>query len=123
MEKDIVQMLIAQVEKIDNRLSDSMVKQAELGADVKHMSNSVDQIKEDIAEIQSVQNEHSSDIKEIKEKLLDSQSFKEFALDFAKNHPVICLVLILMVVNIILVSVGLPIINIHAIWLTLSAGA
>lgn len=123
MEKDIVQMLIAQVEKIDNRLSDSMVKQAELGADVKHMANSVDQIKEDIAEIQSVQTEHSSDIKEIKEKLLDSQSFKEFALDFAKNHPIICLVLILMVVNIILVSVGLPIINIHAIWLTLSAGA
>lgn len=123
MEKELVNLMMQQIEKMDNRLSESMVKQAELSSDMKHMSQSVDEIKEDIAEIQSVQLEHSNDIKEIKDKLVDSQSFKEFALEFAKNHPIICLVLILMVVNIVLVSVGLPILNIHSIWSTLVAGS
>ncbi len=122
MDKEIVNLMIQQIEKMDNRLSESMVKQAELGSDMKHLAESVDEIKEDISEIQSVQMEHSIDIKEIKDKLVDSQSCKEFAIDFLKNHPILCLILVLMLVNIILVSLGLPLINISAILATLSAG-
>lgn len=122
MEKELINLMMQQIEKMDNRLSESMVKQAELGSDMKHLAESVDEIKEDISEIQSVQMEHSIDIKEIKDKLVESQSFIQFVLGFAKEHPIITLTIALMMVNIILVSLGLPLIDIHAIWTALVAG-
>jgi len=122
MDKDVLQFMISQIEKIGTQQEAILVKTAELAVEQKHLSNSVDEIKDDVSGIQDVQNQHTNDIKEIKEKLLESQSFREFAIEFAKNHPIICLVLILMVVNIVLVSLGLPLINIHAIWTTLVAG-
>lgn len=123
MDKEVVQFMMTQIEKIGAQQEAILVKTAELAVEQKHLSNSVDEIKEDVSGIQDVQNQHTADIKEIKEKLLESQTFKEFAKEFAKNHPIICLILILMVVNIVLMSIGLPILNIPSIWSTLIAGS
>ena len=122
MEKEVIQFMMTQIEKIGTQQEAILVKTAELSVEQKHLSHSVDEIKEDIASIQTVQIEHSSDIREIKEALTDNQSFKDFVIEFAKTHPIISFIIFLMVVNIVLTSIGLPIIQLAPIWATLVGG-
>lgn len=123
MEKEVIQFMMTQIEKIGTQQEAILVKTAELSVEQKHLSHSVDEIKEDIASIQTVQTAHTEDIREIKESLKESQSFKDFAKEFVLNHPIISFMLLMMIVNIVLTSVGLPIIQLAPIWASLSGGA
>jgi negative regulator of replication initiation len=123
MDNEVVQFMMTQIEKIGTQQEAILVKTAELSVEQKHLSHSVDEIKEDIANIQTVQIEHTNDIREIKESLKDSQNFKDFAKEFILGHPIISFMLLLMLVNIILTSIGLPIIQLAPIWASLSGGA
>ena len=108
--------MLNRMDKITDQQTEILVKQSELSADQKHLSDSVNEIIEDIDQIKSVQALHTDDIRAIKESLKGNQCFKEWVLEFAKTHPVITLVVILMFVNMVLVSLGLPLIDISTIW-------
>lgn len=123
MDKEIIAQMLSTIEKVKDQQSEILVKQTELSVEQKHLSKSVDEIKDDIASIQTVQTAHTEDIREIKESLKDAQSFKDFAKQFILNHPIISFMIFLMVVNMVLTSVGLPIIQLAPIWATLSGGA
>lgn len=116
MDKEVLQFMISQIEKIGSQQEAILVKTAELAVEQKHLSNSVDEIIEDLDEVKTVQSLHTDDIRAIKESLKDSQCFKEWVLEFAKSHPIITLIVILMFVNMVLVSLGLPLIDIGTVW-------
>ena len=106
MEKELINLMMQQIEKIGTQQESILVKQTELSVEQKHLSKSVDEIKDDIASIQTVQTAHTEDIREIKESLRDSQSFKDFAKEFILGHPIISFMLFLMLVNIILTYIS-----------------
>ena len=122
IDKELITQMLNRMDKITDQQTEILVKQSELSADQKHLSDSVDEIKEDISEIQIVQTQHTDDIRSIKESLKDSQSFKDFAKQFILDHPIISLMLLLMLVNIILGSLGLPIVQLAPLWATLVGG-
>lgn len=122
MDKELIAQMLNRMDKLADQQTDLLVKQTELVSSQKHLSESVDEIKEDLSEIQTVQNSHTEDIREIKESLKESQSFKDFAKEFVLNHPIISFILFLMIVNIVLTSIGLPIIQLAPIWATLVGG-
>lgn len=122
MDKELITQMLNRMDKITDQQTEILVKQTELSADQKHLSDSVNEIIEDIDQIKSVQSVHTNDIREIKESLKDSQSFKDFAKEFALNHPIITFMLLMMLVNIILTSVGLPIVQLAPLWATLVGG-
>jgi alkyl hydroperoxide reductase subunit AhpF len=123
VDKELITQMLNRMDKITDQQTEILVKQTELSADQKHLSDSVNEIIEDIDQIKSVQSVHTNDIREIKESLKDSQSFKDFAKEFILGHPIISFMLLLMLVNIILTSIGLPIIQLAPIWAGLSGGA
>lgn len=116
LDKELIQLMMQQIDKIGTQQETILVKQTELAVEQKHLSIAVDEIKEDVSEIQNVQSEHTNDIRSIKESLKDSQSFKSFCSEFAKEHPILTIMVILMLVNMVLVSLGLPLINISGVW-------
>lgn len=116
IDKELITQMLNRMDKITDQQTEILVKQTELSADQKHLSESVNEIIEDIDQIKSVQSLHTDDIRAIKESLKDSQCFKEWILDFAKSHPIITIIVILMFVNMILVSLGLPLIDIGTVW-------
>lgn len=116
IDKELITQMLNRMDKITDQQTEILVKQSELSADQKHLSDSVNEIIEDIDQIKSVQALHTDDIREIKESLKDSQCFKEWGLEFAKTHPIITFMLLMMLVNMVLVSLGLPLIDIATIW-------
>ena len=123
VDKELITQMLSTIENVKDQQSEILVKQTELSVEQKHLSKSVDEIKEDIASIQTVQTAHTEDIRLIRESLNDVQSFKDFAKQFILNHPIISFMLLMMLVNIILTSVGLPIVQLAPIWASLSGGA
>ena len=122
IDKELITQMLNRMDKITDQQTEILVKQTELSADQKHLSDSVNEIIEDIDQIKSVQAVHTNDIRDIKESLRDSQSFKDFAKEFILGHPIISFMLFLMLVNIILTSIGLPIIQLAPLWATLVGG-
>lgn len=116
VDKELITQMLNRMDKITDQQTEILVKQSELSADQKHLSDSVNEIIEDIDQIKSVQALHTDDIRAIKESLKDNQCFKEWGLEFAKTHPVITFMLLMMLVNMVLVSLGLPLIDIATIW-------
>lgn len=115
MDKEIIQMVLQQIERVGAQQETILVKTTELAVEQKHLNKSVDEIRYDIGCIQQVQYEHSADIKEIKDALKDNQTFKDSMLEFGKAHPILAFAITLMVINIVLVSLGLPLVNISTI--------
>ena len=116
MDKELIAQMLNRMDKLADQQTEILVKQTELSDDQKHLSDSVNEIIEDIDQIKSVQALHTDDIRAIKESLKDNQCFKEWGLEFAKTHPIITFMLLMMLVNMVLVSLGLPLIDIATIW-------
>lgn len=116
VDKELITQMLNRMDKLGDQQTDLLVKQSEISSEQKHLAISIETMKDDIASIKSVQSSHGDDIRAIKESLKDSQCFKEWILDFAKSHPIITIIVILMFVNMILVSLGLPLIDIGTVW-------
>ncbi len=116
VDKELITQMLNRMDKITDQQTEILVKQTELSADQKHLFDSVDEIIEDLDEVKTVQSLHTDDIRAIKESLKDSQCFKKWILEFAKSHPIITIIVILMFVNMMLVSLGLPLIDIGTVW-------
>ena len=116
VDKELITQMLNRMDKLGDQQTEILIKQTELSTDQKHLSSSVHEIIEDLDEVKTVQSLHTDDIRSIKESLKDSQCFKEWVLDFAKSHPIITIIVILMFVNMILVSLGLPLIDIGTVW-------
>lgn len=116
VDRELITQMLNRMDKLGDQQTEILIKQTELSTDQKHLSSSVDEIIEDLDEVKTVQSLHTDDIRAIKESLKDSQCFKEWVLEFAKSHPIITIIVILMFVNMMLVSLGLPLIDIGTVW-------
>jgi hypothetical protein len=121
-DKEMILQMLSQMERIGDRQSEMLVKQTELSTNQQHMSESVCEIKEDISDIKEVQEKHGTAISEIQATLSANRPFKELAKEFAFNHPIISFAIICMLINMVLGSIGLPVISIKEVIAALGGG-
>ena len=115
VDKELITQMLNRMDKLGDQQTDLLVKQSEISSEQKHLTISIETMKDDIASIKSVQSSHGSDIFEIKESLKDSESFTKFSKDFIITHPILSFIILLMVINVIFGSLGLPLIQISTV--------
>lgn len=115
VDKELITQMLNRMDKLGDQQTDLLVKQSEISSEQKHLAISIETMKDDIASIKFVQSSHGSDIFEIKEALKDSESFTKFAKDFVLTHPILSFLILLMIINVIFASLGLPLIQIAAV--------
>jgi uncharacterized protein YhbP (UPF0306 family) len=116
MEKEYLAQMLANIEKIGDKQTEMLIKQAEMQSEQKHTATTIDRIEADVCMIKDIQFRHTDDIRDIMKTIADSNSTKQYIKDFFQNHPVLSIIIALTLVNMVLVSVGIPIIDIGAVW-------
>ena len=106
------------IQQIDNL----MVQGTETRVRQEYIASAVDNITKDVGQIKETVNIHTTSIEELKREIADHKSstmtpsiftsIKEFGM----NHPIFALMFIIMGINIILVSIGVPIIDVMSIY-------
>lgn len=122
MHQELMQTMIDRLYKMSDVQAEIAAKQAEMAADQRHTAATVEEIRHDLAEVKSVQASHSDDIKVVRESLAGHKPMSATIKQFALEHPILALILCLMGANIVLVSLGLPLINIKTSWSMLVSG-
>lgn len=116
MSQEMWQAMLDRIYKLSDQQAEMLAKQAEMAADQRHTSESVESIKHDLAEVKSVQATHSDDIRIVREAVANQKPFSTTLKLFFFEHPVIAVIMGLMGANMVLVSLGLPLVDIKAAW-------
>lgn len=122
-QRDLIATMLSQLDRLGERQTEMLVKQTEQAERQAHITEAVDEIRSDIAEIQQTQNTHTEDIRSIRSRLEETTALGKSLKEFVFGHPVIAVILTLMLTNIILGSLGLPLINIKDTWNVLVNGS
>lgn len=115
---DAMEHLQHMIQQIDNL----MVQGTETRVRQEYIANAVDNITQDVSQIKETVNTHTNSIENIRKELAEHKSSTEkngFFItfrEFGMSHPILAIMLILMCVNIVLMSVGVPIIDVMAIY-------
>ena len=116
MNQELMQTMLDRIYKLSDQQAELLAKQAEMAAEQRHTAESVEEIKQDLAEVKAVQAAHSDDIRAVRDVLAQSKPIAATVKAFMFEHPIIAVILGLMGANIVLVSLGLPLIDIKTAW-------